>query len=108
MNQVDKRIDWRSHVDTILQVLAVVGSGGRFVESRPVARCVRVASVMALSVTAALLLALLPLGSSARAQQCVPVGTNQICTNSIFLSGGATGLFDNATLKVTNTAAGFI
>jgi hypothetical protein len=45
---------------------------------------------------------------SARAQQCEPTGTNQTCTNSIFLSGGAIGLLDTATLTVTNTATGII
>ena len=47
------------------------------------------------------------------AQQCTPTGTNQTCTNSIFLTGGAIGLFDNGVppgpgLTVTNTSVGTI
>jgi uncharacterized protein with beta-barrel porin domain len=47
----------------------------------------------------------------ASAQQCTPTGTNQTCTNSIFLTGGIIGLFDNGTAKgltVTNTNNGTI
>src|SRR6185312_13736504 len=47
-------------------------------------------------------------GHGARAQQCTNVGTNQTCTNSIFLSGGANGVFDTATLTVINTGTGTI
>src|SRR6266702_1005673 len=45
--------------------------------------------------------------SSARAA-CSTTGTNQTCTNSVFLSGGANGIFDFATLTVTNTSTGTI
>jgi hypothetical protein len=44
----------------------------------------------------------------ARAQQCQPAGTDQTCTNSIFLSGGVAGLNDNATATITNTSVGTI
>ena len=57
------------------------------------------------------LLAVLCSAVSALAQQCTPTGTNQTCTNSIFLTGGATGLFDNGAapgLTVTNTNVGTI
>ena len=57
------------------------------------------------------LLAVLCSAVSALAQQCTPTGTNQTCTNSIFLTGGANGLFDNGTapgLTVTNTNVGTI
>src|SRR5262245_35653246 len=50
-------------------------------------------------------------GAPALAQQCQPTGTNQTCTNSIFLTGGDIGLFDNGTapgLTVTNTNTGTI
>jgi uncharacterized protein with beta-barrel porin domain len=47
-------------------------------------------------------------GTAALAQQCATTGTNQTCTNSIFLSGGATGLADTATVTVTNTSTGII
>jgi hypothetical protein len=56
----------------------------------------------------AVVLALLWGGDGARAQQCTTTGTNQTCTNSIFLSGGANGIFDSATLTVTNTDTGTI
>jgi uncharacterized protein with beta-barrel porin domain len=46
--------------------------------------------------------------AGAHAQQCATTGTNQTCTNSISLSGGATGIFDNATLTATNTSSGTI
>jgi uncharacterized protein with beta-barrel porin domain len=46
--------------------------------------------------------------SGARALQCTTTGTNQSCTNSIFLSGGANGISDNAILTVTNTISGTI
>ena len=46
------------------------------------------------------------LATPALAQQCVTVGTNQTCTNAIFLSGGTTGITDAATLDVTNLASG--
>jgi hypothetical protein len=68
---------------------------------------VRVAAAMALSLAAGLALALLPFGSAARAQQCATTGTNQTCTNSIFLSGGTIGILDTATLTVTNTGTIF-
>ena len=54
------------------------------------------------------LLAVLCSAVSALAQQCNATGTNQTCTNSIFLTGGAIGLSDNGTapgLTVTNTNA---
>jgi hypothetical protein len=53
------------------------------------------------------LLAVLCSAGSALAQQCTPTGTNQTCTNSVFLHG----LFDNGTapgLTVTNTNVGTI
>ena len=59
------------------------------------------------------LLAVLCSAVPALAQQCTPTGTNQTCTNSIFLTGGAFGLFDNGVppgpgLRVTNTSVGTI
>jgi len=57
---------------------------------------------------AAAALVTLCVGDGARAQQCTTTGTNQTCTNSIFLSGGATGISDGATLTVTNTISGTI
>src|SRR5262249_11752059 len=46
------------------------------------------------------------------AQQCTPVGSNQTCTNSILLTGGAFGLVDTGgfggNLTVTNTDTGTI
>jgi hypothetical protein len=59
------------------------------------------------------LLAVLCTAAPALAQQCTPTGTNQTCTNSIFLTGGAIGLFDNGVppgpgLTVTNTNVGTI
>ena len=57
------------------------------------------------------LLAVLCSAGSSLAQQCTPNGTNQTCTNSIFLTGGAIGLFDNGTapgLTVTNNDVGTI
>lgn len=42
------------------------------------------------------------------AQQCQTTGVGQTCTNSILLSGGATGLDDGATATVTNTGSGTI
>lgn len=57
--------------------------------------------------TGAVLLALWSC-DQARAQQCTTTGTNQTCSNSIFLSGGADGIFDAGTLSVTNTATGTI
>jgi len=53
-------------------------------------------------------LMILCVGDGARAQQCTTTGTNQTCTNSIFLSGGASGISDSATLTVTNTSTGTI
>jgi uncharacterized protein with beta-barrel porin domain len=53
-------------------------------------------------------LAVLWVGTGAQAQQCTATGTNQTCTNSISLSGGANGIFDSATLTVTNTGSGTI
>src|SRR5262249_29713172 len=58
-------------------------------------------------------------GAPASAQQCTPTGTNQTCTNSIFLTGGgvpvglpanAVGLSDTGAtgLTVTNTNSGTI
>ena len=59
------------------------------------------------------LLAVLCSAVSALAQQCNATGTNQTCTNSIFLTGGAIGLFDigmapGPGLTVTNTNVGTI
>ena len=51
-------------------------------------------------------LVLMPLGE-ASAQQCQTTGTNQTCTNSVFLSGGAVGLFDSALATVSNTGTIF-
>jgi uncharacterized protein with beta-barrel porin domain len=56
----------------------------------------------------AAILAILGVGDAARAAQCTTTGTNQTCTNSIFLSGGASGISDTATITVTNTASGTI
>jgi len=56
----------------------------------------------------AVVLALFWGGDQARAQQCTTTGTNQTCSNSVFLSGGATGISDNGTLSVTNTSTGTI
>ncbi len=53
-------------------------------------------------------IALLGASVGARAQQCSTTGTNQTCSNSIFLSGGANGLFDSGTLSVNNTGTGTI
>jgi outer membrane autotransporter protein len=55
---------------------------------------------------AALTAVLLP-GARALAA-CATSGTNQTCTNSVFLSGGATGIQDTATLTATNTNTGTI
>ena len=52
--------------------------------------------------------ALLWPGASAQAQQCTTTGTDQTCTNSIFLSGGPRGLLDTGTATVTNTGTGTI
>jgi uncharacterized protein with beta-barrel porin domain len=46
--------------------------------------------------------------SSAQAQQCTTTGTDQTCTNSIFLSGGPRGLLDTGATTVTNTGTGTI
>jgi uncharacterized protein with beta-barrel porin domain len=46
--------------------------------------------------------------NSAWAQQCSAVGTNQTCVNSIFLSGGASGVSDSATLTITNADTGTV
>ena len=59
------------------------------------------------------LLAVLCSAVPALAQQCTPTGTNQTCTNSIFLTGGAFGLADGGVppgpgLTVTNTSVGTI
>ena len=51
-------------------------------------------------------LVVLWVGAGAQAQQCTTTGTNQTCTNSISLSGGANGIFDSATLTATNTGSG--
>ncbi|GLH75470.1 hypothetical protein SSBR45G_03780 [Bradyrhizobium sp. SSBR45G] len=50
---------------------------------------------------------LLPTGA-ALAQQCQATGTNQTCSNSIALTGGATGLEDSGTATVTNAGAATI
>lgn len=44
----------------------------------------------------------------ALAQQCLPTGLDQTCANAIFLSGGASGISDGATLTVTNAVSGVI
>jgi hypothetical protein len=68
----------------------------------------RAAPSCALIFAAAVAVALLAPGDAALAQ-CSPTGTDQTCTNSTFLSGGADGLLDNGTkLTVTNTASGTI
>ena len=57
------------------------------------------------------LLAVLCSAVSALAQPCAAIGTNQTCTNSTFLSGGAIGLLDFGAapgLTVTNTNVGTI
>ena len=46
-------------------------------------------------------------GAPAQAQ-CATAGANQTCTNSVFLSGGAFGIFDAATLTLTNTRTGTV
>jgi autotransporter-like protein len=46
--------------------------------------------------------------SAALAQQCATTGTNQTCTNSVAISGGANGINDTATLTLTNTATGAV
>ena len=53
-------------------------------------------------------LALFWSGDGVQAQQCTATGTNQTCSNSIFLSGGANGISDGGTLTVTNTDTGTI
>ncbi|MGJ4893348.1 autotransporter outer membrane beta-barrel domain-containing protein [Bradyrhizobium sp. HKCCYLRH3099] len=45
---------------------------------------------------------------AALAQQCQSTGTNQTCTNSLALTGSATGLQDNATATVTNSGGASI
>ena len=57
------------------------------------------------------LLAVLCSAGPALAQQCNATGTNQTCTNSSLLSGGAIGLLDFGAapgLTVTNTNLGTI
>jgi hypothetical protein len=56
----------------------------------------------------AAVLAIPGVGDAARAGQCTTTGAKQTCTNSIFLSGGTNGIFDSATLTVTNTGIGTI
>jgi Autotransporter beta-domain len=46
--------------------------------------------------------------ADARAQPCATTGTNQTCTNSVAISGGAIGINDTATLTLTNTGTGAI
>jgi hypothetical protein len=65
------------------------------------------ASLFAVASAAAMTAMLVWPGAPARAQ-CVTAGANQTCTNSVFLSGGAFGIFDAATLTVTNTNSGTI
>jgi hypothetical protein len=65
------------------------------------------ASLFAVASAAAMTAMLVWPGAPARAQ-CVTAGVNQTCTNSVFLSGGAVGIFDAATLTVTNTNTGTI
>lgn len=47
-------------------------------------------------------------GNEAHAQQCTTAGSNQTCVNSIFLSGGASGITDTATLTLTNAGTGTV
>ncbi|MBI5263121.1 MAG: autotransporter domain-containing protein [Bradyrhizobium sp.] len=56
---------------------------------------------------AALVVLVLPL-SDAYAQACQPTGTNQTCTNSVTISGGAVGILDNGSLTLNNTVTGAI
>src|ERR1700738_1534199 len=65
------------------------------------------ASLFAVASAAAMTAMLVWPGAPARAQ-CVTAGANQTCTHSVFLSGGAFGIFDAATLTVTNTNSGTI
>ena len=54
-------------------------------------------------------LALLVLAARSRRRRCATMRHGrheQTCTNAIFLSGGATGITDDATLNVTNLASG--
>jgi hypothetical protein len=71
-----------------------------------IARLLRIGGLRIGGLALAVLVA--TLATPALAQQCVTVGTNQTCTNAIFLSGGATGITDDATLDVTNLASGTI
>jgi hypothetical protein len=57
---------------------------------------------------AALMLLSSPLATAHAQTPCALAGTNQTCTNSTTLSGGAIGLIDTATLTLTNTASGTI
>jgi len=43
--------------------------------------------------------------SEALAQQCAPTGTNQTCSNSIFISGVQAGIDDGATVTITNNTS---
>ncbi|WP_256807220.1 autotransporter domain-containing protein [Bradyrhizobium sp. Bra64] len=52
-------------------------------------------------------LILIPL-DAASAQPCQTTGTDQTCTNSLFLSAGAAGLSDLGTVTVANTSSGSI
>ena len=40
--------------------------------------------------------------------QCATTGTDQTCTNSVTITGGATGISDTGTLTLTNTSTGII
>ena len=65
------------------------------------------ALLFALASAAAMTATLVWPGAPAQAQ-CATAGVNQTCTNSVFLSGGGVGIFDGATLTVTNTNTGTI
>ena len=65
------------------------------------------ASLFVLASAAATTAMLVWPGAPARAQ-CAIAGANQTCTNSGFLSGGAVGILDAATLTLTNTRTGTV
>ncbi|MGA8224954.1 MAG: hypothetical protein WCA55_00360 [Xanthobacteraceae bacterium] len=65
------------------------------------------ASLFVLASAAATTAMLVWPGAPARAQ-CATAGANQTCTNSGFLSGGAVGILDTATLTLTNTRTGTV
>jgi hypothetical protein len=65
------------------------------------------ASLFAVASAAAMTATLVWPGAPAQAQ-CATAGFNQTCTNSVFLSGGAAGILDTATLTLTNTRTGTV